>query len=59
MDPILSYFIYIPLALKILRAVVPSEGEVEEEARELSRAGNGLFVEGSRGGCQNSSSYTL
>ena len=61
----MSYFTYSPLAFKILRAVVPSEREVDsrdqprEEASELSRVGNGLFVEGSRGGCQNSSSYTL
>lgn len=66
MDPILSYFTYITVALlEILRAVVASEGEVgsgdqpREETGKLFRVGNGLHVEGSRGRCQNSSSYTL
>lgn len=66
MDPILSYFTYITVALlEILRAVVASEGEVgsgdqpREVTGKLSRVGNRLHVEGSRGRCQNSSSYTL
>lgn len=44
MDPILSYFTCIPIALlKILRAVVASEGEVGSRDQPRRRQGN--FVE--------------
>lgn len=44
MDPVLSYFTYIPIALKILRSVVASEGEVGSgDQPRVRRQGN--FIE--------------
>lgn len=43
MDPVLSYFTYIPIALKILRSVVASEGEVgSRDQPRVRRQGNFL-----------------
>lgn len=45
MDPILSYFTCIPIALKILRAVVASEGEVGSRDQPRRRQGNLVELE--------------